>query len=69
MRTLLNQDKRDLLSRFSPNARPLINGKKRQRRYRIAGKYRLGIATGVVDSGGAPCLAKISANFRKKLKR
>jgi hypothetical protein len=26
-------------------------------------------AAGVVDTGGAPLLANISANFRKKLKR
>ena len=26
-------------------------------------------ATGVVDTSGAPCLANISANFRKNLKR
>jgi hypothetical protein len=26
-------------------------------------------ATGVVDTGGAPLLANISANFRKNLKR
>jgi hypothetical protein len=37
---------------------------------KLVAKFAAGVAdTGVVDTGGAPLLANISANFRKKSKR
>ncbi len=41
-----------------------------QRAQRVPfGPKKVEFATGVVDTGGAPWLANISANFRKNLKR
>ncbi len=37
---------------------------------KLVAKFDAGVfASGVVDTGGAPLLANISANFRKNLKR